>query len=905
MKKSIKKLWLAVLFVCMLVCMSLGFVACGDGEQGDTIEITEEAMRPAVVLGQEFDVLSVVENYDESLTYTITELYYLDEAFEVHTIPFEGTKFTLNDPYRVYAALTASKGDRVVGEAEFTLEYEIVTNSVTDAFMLAWNDMGVSKSLNANREYIYGDATHSIKAKYISSSHGKPCVGQFKKAAGMSVTDWENAVFKVDVYNPQEEDFILALNIVRGSNQDTSEYFTLKPKAFTNVEISLRRLGVSNNILADGGVINVRVGTAVEHTEYNYVLYLSNIDIVNYSQAQFPNLEWRTDDEILADNLAEVEALPGEKVDKQLTTYYIPNGLADVEYMAGTGTVSYKNYTGSDFTPPKNLRSESYLQYDIGNQKAQASGNYHGYAIAFNNAGAKTNKIMREELFNEFSVTDWSNAYVGFWVYNASNYTLNMYAQHELNFNTDPETKSAQTLQGGWRYVEFKLSDFGYTENPFSLSSYFLRIGFGFRGTGITTANTLNASFYIDGFDIYNKSGDDFVAETYVPDARAELEYMHAVGQVSVKSTEGSALTMPANFAGTSYLQYDITNESTLSSGNYHGYAIAMDSGKYPINKDLLDKFSVTDWSDAYVGFWVYNDSSYTLNMYGQHEANFSATGTESVTTEKGTWTYVEWKLTDFNASYTSNPFELEKYFLRIGFGFRGTGITTEGDLKATFYIAGFDIYDKTGNSDGGGQTPVGKTVNELLKDHYIPDGSVDGVEYMRATGSVECKTFTTLTKPSGYAGNDYLVYTIGNEQAMGTGNYHGYALTFNNAGANTKIPMTEELLSKLSVTDWSTAYVGFWVYNASDYTLNMYAQHELNFSTDPETKSAQTLQGGWRYVEFKLSDFLYTSNPFEQDSYFLRIGFGFRGTGITTANTLNASFYLTGFDIYNGSKAA
>ncbi len=379
--------------------------------------------------------------------------------------------------------------------------------------------------------------------------------------------------------------------------------------------------------------------------------------------------------------------------DELLAETYVPDARAELNYMHAVGQVSVKSTEGSALTMPVNFAGSSYLQYDITNESTLDSGNYHGYAIAMDSGKYPIN----ENLLDKFSVTDWSNAYVGFWVYNDSSYTLNMYAQHEINFGA-ADTESKEASKAGWTYVEWKLTDFNaiYTTNPFELESYFLRIGFGFRSTGITTIGGLKATFYIAGFDIYDKTRDDLLAETYVPDARAELDYMHAVGQVSVKSTEGSALTMPVNFAGSSYLQYDITNESTLSSGNYHGYAIAMDSGKYPINKDLLAKFSVTDWSDAYVGFWVYNDSSYTLNMYAQHEANFSATGTESVTTEKGAWTYVEWKLTDFNASYTSNPFELEKYFLRIGFGFRGTGITTEGDLKATFYIADFDIYTES-----------------------------------------------------------------------------------------------------------------------------------------------------------------------------------------------------------------
>ncbi len=392
--------------------------------------------------------------------------------------------------------------------------------------------------------------------------------------------------------------------------------------------------------------------------------------------------------------------------DDLLAEQYTTEAIAGYPYTYAKGSVSVQKVSDNAVTMPTGFEGETYLQYNVDNDTAGK--NLYGYAISMNKGiTSVADKPASALLQNEFNVTDWSNAYVGFWVYQQSDMDFRVYHFGKVLtndaevYNFGNNALSESIAKNTWTYVEWKLTDFNasYTSNPFAMDSYFLRVGFGYKSSASVAIGALDQTFYIAGFDIYSKKAeseitrDDLLAETYVPDARAELEYMHAVGQVSVKNTSGSALTMPANFAGTSYLQYDITNESTLSSGNYHGYAIAMDSSKYPINENLLAKFSVTDWSNAYVGFWVYNDSNYTLNMYAQHETNFSAADTETVTTEKGAWTYVEWALTYFDASYTTNPFELAKYFLRIGFGFRVTGITTVGGLDATFYIAGFDIY--------------------------------------------------------------------------------------------------------------------------------------------------------------------------------------------------------------------
>ncbi len=907
MRKRIKKLWTVVLSLCMLVCIGTGLSACKDDGEAN-IQITEEAMRDSVVIGQEFDLLSVVENYDESLTYAVTELYYLDNTFEIHNLTPNGTKFTLPEAYKVYATLTASKEGKVVAEAEFTLNYEILSNPITDAFMLSWNDMGVSKSLNANDEYKYGEATHSIKAKYISAIQTNPAVGQFKKADGLSVTDWENAIVKMDVFNPQEEDFFITLQIVGDGKSIVVNRITLKAQEFTRAEWSLHRLGFANNLLDDGYVINVRVGPQVAAPDYNYALYFSNLDIVDYSAEQFPDMEWRTDEEILMDKLESLTSLPGETVDKQLTTYYIPDGTMELDYMAGTGEISYKNYANTDMTAPEGLTSLSYLQYDIDNNvKAMVSGNYHGYAIAFNNSKSSIEKLMRDELFNEFNVTDWENAYVGFWVYNDSEYALNMYAQTGLNFSTESGEITA-IPQGEWSYVEWELNDFGYTENPFEQTSYFLRVGFGFRETGVTTANTFAATFYIDGFNIYNKAGEkpdsqktfeELIADCYVPDARPELEYMHAVGQVSVQNADDSVFAMPTNFAGTSYLQYDITNKSTLNSGNYHGYAIAMDNGKYPINENLLSKFSVTEWSNAYVGFWVYNDSDYTLNMYAQHEINFSAANTEIVTANKGAWTYVEWALTDFDASYTTNPFELEKYFLRIGFGFRETGVKEVGGLKTTFYIAGFDIYSKKVEEKPDGE----KTLDELLVGQYSAVKEKDW-PYTHATGTVIVQDVnkSAVTMPMGFVGDTYLQYVVDTDTAGQ--NHYGYAIKMNKGIEGvSETPASEVLQEKFSVTDWSNAYMGFWVYQQSDFTaFRVYPLGGVNFGNF-EGKTVKVEKNTWTYVEWKISDvFGYTENPFATDSYFLSVGFGYKGVQ-TEVGALDQTFYIAGFDIYTGSK--
>ncbi len=160
---------------------------------------------------------------------------------------------------------------------------------------------------------------------------------------------------------------------------------------------------------------------------------------------------------------------------------------------------------------PEDLTTSSYVEYSVtqSSNGPLASGNYFGYAFVYREKGSSY--PGSEEFRGQFSgVTDWSKAKLGFWVYNDTDYAFTLKSTAGNSVTADiKETITVETKKG-WEYVEFDLSKFGYTSNPFAsldttATGDELRIVFGFTSTGVTTTNaTFNPKFYIDGFNIYN-----------------------------------------------------------------------------------------------------------------------------------------------------------------------------------------------------------------------------------------------------------------------------------------------------------------------------------------------------------------------------------------------------------------
>ncbi len=409
---------------------------------------------------------------------------------------------------------------------------------------------------------------------------------------------------------------------------------------------------------------------------------------------------------------------------------------------------------------------------------------------------------------------------------------------------------------------------------------------------------------------VYAKIGNLFSAETTVTfednrsmnelltDYTGKCDHTNQYARTNIVAT---VKNFSSNFAAPSeiaeeqtYLQYDITatkgDVSTFYSVPFN-FCGLKDTTK--VSELLQSKFSVTDWSDAYIGFWVYNDTDSQLGFYSTAASDRTKwTGTSKVVAQAKTWTYIEYSIKNdygFTTNIFSENFQMFSYY-------SATGYQNDAyvNFSAKYYIAGFDIYNKT----------EVEPMSEMLLNHYVAQSSLVNANYAKTTVTASEKAYsTTVAKPTDLS-DDSTKYVEYNVKATGAiGNYYFVPFNFSNVGGATA-PVSDSFKETISVTDWSNAYVGFWVYNDTDIPLTFVGTKaaDRNYWGGAQKTVAETKK--WQYIEFSLKDdYDFTTNIFAEESYHFKIFGRYSGTNYSTADTYQnfaGKLYITGFDIYN-----
>ncbi len=561
---------------------------------------------------------------------------------------------------------------------------------------------------------------------------------------------------------------------------------------------------------------------------------------------------------------------------------------------------------------PTDFEGETYLQYNVDNDTAGK--NLYGYAISMNNGiTGVADMPASASLQNEFNVTDWSNAYVGFWVYQQSDMDFRVYhfgkaldnAEEQYNFGKDALSQSIE--KNTWTYVEWKLTDFNtsYTSNPFAMDSYFLRVGFGYKSSESVAIGGLDQSFYIAGFDIYNKQAVTSVAidntdlATYVVKTGTE-QYQYA------RTTTSAALVNEASASSNSYVQYTMTSTVTAQTGkNHFGCPILINTATdhdttvtNPLDSGYAHLVANMDWTkDVYMGMWVKNTSAQPLMLVASTSDAQVAEYTEKFarTFTDNEWHYFEVPLKDIGI--TTNPFAEGSYNVNVMAAYVGTGAT---EFTGTYCIDDVSFY--TNRTE--------KSAADMLVEHALYNTNVKIESSLNAfgaaTATVENFDNEDNTAPANGL-NNYIKYSVDKGSWANSGNLGGHMIDFSGLGTGVSTrrvanSVSSDLISAMNLPTATIKSVSFWVRNDTGYDMQFCAYDTKIANIGESAFDLNTVRGsgatrvasgsGWIQLTFDISALGLTAEKFDSTDNRLALSYYIAGN---QANVTGAKFYIAG----------
>ena len=882
---------IATVFIMALIAIS-SFVcamACGcSNEKGLEIKVLDYAYLPDVYINQEFDALNVLEEIEDGVEYGLSEVFCLDKNLEREDIPFDGTKFTQTKPYDVLITLYAKKG-KIKVEKEIELKLLVESTGIQSELISSWNDQGVVKVMTAEPEYLYQDEKGAIKVSYFGSYNpggdGNNIGGLKKDLAEFSKTSWENEVLTLNIYNIADFDLEFGVMFIKdgklfGDLPYLYNPFNLKSKQWTTLSWSFRVLGMTYNIFEEG--ISVAFKVRIPNTDglvspYNYSFIISGLDITDYSAEKFPNLETRTEDEIFNDT-------PGDSIDKCLVNYYMP------EYTPGDGYPYRYFYTTVDVSVDESIlcnsssNSKSSVKYVVNPSDDIVHSQYCTPLIALTKLGEDgriNDYVEYENLANtvvKFKVKNDAEQEVRLkWIFEHGN-GLSILSNFVGEFVVPNDEE--------WHEVKIKIN--AANAEKLLTTSGALNI------CSVLKTSEKNASFYIDDFNIVQSDEADTPKtpeeeiQTLLLDSIALSGYNSYPYRYHFGLLENSVSQTEYYGSGVS-IKYFMQENADYSPSQYGAVPISLNKNTL---QEIAEISECSDFSSANVRFYVKNAFATALKVRIYCQEAVSITDAplfeESVINDGG-WHCIEIPISDV----------LTK--LDAGCAFVISSIYTTGTLGtgAEFYIDGFEIYNK--------ETVTLNNLNSIIVNYAEGDSNVTAevitdIQYLREGSQSAIK------------------YTLTND-GVDRGYYAG-TRTGNFILDNTGILFD---LYKEEITDWGTAYIGFYIKNVSSHDLYVAPRFQtatgegsskqwqgtvLKYEWNQAHKSVAKNSTSWQYIEMSLNDIasvadnmygqtqakgqFYTENLTGFKLYLAVSGYGMTNEGDS------ATFYIDGLSIYN-----
>lgn len=312
MKKTIRNL---ILFV-VAVLLITAFAGCnqrGTPNAGSSLQINTIKFMPYAYLGESFDlrdVLLMEEGVEYSATGCFVEVKQ-DEITKEFTI--SETALEVNDLCFTPAAiaenvitLSAKRGKETASKVIYiptTIHAEPLDDLFKSSGSVGFSDPGISKSVNINPQFLYGEnSTTSLHVEF-NSVDPHPWGNIFLNFSAPSVQEyftdktWENAIATFWVYNPNQLPVEFQFRLVdeqTGANIDFSNSPGANsqkalPGQWTQCFFPLRKIGgtthrlTTKEFVSDMLTLKFRYDGYSTTEAYAMDFYIDNIDVVDAS----------------------------------------------------------------------------------------------------------------------------------------------------------------------------------------------------------------------------------------------------------------------------------------------------------------------------------------------------------------------------------------------------------------------------------------------------------------------------------------------------------------------------------------------------------------------------------------------------------------------------------------------
>lgn len=705
MKKINKIKSIVLLFMMSTLCFLCG-VACQKTETVE-VELVAQAFRPNVYVNQEYDVMDVLEEYDETYQYELTELFYLDKSLDRTDITPNGTKFVQKAPYDVYVTLKITNGE-ASKEFEFILDVEISSTEQENKWMTAWSDTGVSKKMSADEGCVAKGSQSALQVTYTGTNNPKNDginIGSIGYTG--TYTSWDNLVVTSKVYNPNNFDMQIGLIIIKNNTVYNGlgriyEAKDLKAGEWTEVVWSFRSWGLNFDLMEESITYSIKVrikdtAAAGLSAPYNWKLYFCDTDLTDYSSEKFPGLETRTPDEI-------IQAAPGDMVDKYLVkhVYEETRNLSMYGKTVTTGSVKLYEDLAADSAistskPADLAASTSYVQYEVA--PTGAIGNYYFCPVDYSSVHPITDGEAKQH-----TVEHWENVFISFYVYNDTDIQLKLFTTSGSNRNYWGGSNIAIPKKTWTKVTISVVEDYGII-GDFRVENF--KIFAQYAGADYNTEETyqdFKGLIYIDGFTLYSEK-PQVVESNFLSDFAVQGDYVPAIYNyffTSLKAEKSQdKLYNNGMVDDENTVKYTVSSDG--SSGKGRRWFVPMAFSETKTFASLLTELGVdssTVGANTYIKFYVKNTAAYemrftitagTTRTDNSNNVNLithidAATQVVSVGANSD-WTLVELSLADvYTQLLNGNTVSLCAGYVNLN--------TSQDYNASVYYMGGFEIYN-------------------------------------------------------------------------------------------------------------------------------------------------------------------------------------------------------------------
>lgn len=494
--------------------------------------------------------------------------------------------------------------------------------------------------------------------------------------------DWKNAYITFWAYNNTPN----AVCQIMGMGEDTfgEEIVSLPYGEWTQVSVSLKYYyGITTDVFAKNGyelkmyVVYAKTGC---HTEETYADFASSLYI---------------------DGFAIESRYAGENA--WLTGNYTAKGSDVSKYFPTKLAAEEKPFADGQAKPCD--EATSYVEYAM-TATGAASWQYVGNFLDFS-----ASHPIDSEAYERYQDIDWSSAYMTFWAYNDNATTGETCKIYALDILDSVYTNPIAVLPyGEWTKVEVSLGKwFSVTSDPFVTDDHNIKlfVQYAHGGYNADTYADFGASLYITGVTFYNPDESKVLADNYTMATTGIYRFYDTTLTTAVG--EFGTVSAPESTEYTSYIEYTLTTNANKGDDTY--YANFLNFSAYTDERNtrstaaipeyLYEKYKNVDWSDAYISFWLYNDTDLTATLYGTKDTtglDLSATNQEcegeAVTTVAArSWTKVTVSLKEY-CNIQSDVIATGDYNIKLWLSVTDTSVEADNlaEKSWSFYMTGLEF---------------------------------------------------------------------------------------------------------------------------------------------------------------------------------------------------------------------